>query len=70
MYIHIKIKIRQKEEYIKEVKPDHFEVSVRADAVRNLANKRMLEIVQEYFKTNKVKIVSGHHTRTKLLSID
>ena len=70
MYIHVKIKLKQKEEYIKELKPDHFEVSVKVDAVRNLANQRMIEIVKEHFKTNKVKIMSGHRTRTKLLSIE
>ncbi len=70
MYIHVKIKIKQKKEYIKELKEDHFEVSVKEDAVCNLANQRMLKIVKEHFKTTHAKIVSGHHTRTKLISIE
>ena len=52
--------------------PDHFEISVKEKAERNMANTRVLEIVAEYFEVpvNKVRIVNGHRHPSKLLVID
>ncbi len=70
MYIHVKVKTKQKKEYIKELKPQYFEVSVKEKAEKNLANKRILKILQKYFKTQKVKIINGHRSPNKLISVD
>jgi uncharacterized protein YggU (UPF0235/DUF167 family) len=70
MYIHIRIKTKQKLESIIQISDTKFEVSVKEEAKQNRANTRMLEIVKEYFKSNKVKIVSGHHSPAKLLSVE
>ncbi len=70
MYIHIRIKTKQKIELITQLSDTKFEVSVKEEAKQNRANTRMLEMVKEYFKSTKVKIVSGHHTPTKLLSVE
>lgn len=70
MYIHIRIKTKQKEESITQISETKFEVSVKEEAKQNRANTRMIELVREYFKTNKVKIVSGHHSPSKLLSVE
>lgn len=70
MYIHIRIKTKQKTESITKLSDTKFEVSVKEEAKQNHANTRMIELVKEYFKTNKVKIVSGHHSPSKLLSIE
>ena len=70
MYIHIRIKTKQKTESIIKISDTKFEVSVKEEAKQNRANTRMIELVKDYFKTNKVKIVSGHHSPSKLLSVE
>lgn len=70
MYIHIKVKTKQKEEYIKEVKENHFEISLREKPEKNLANRRILEILKSHFGTQKVKIINGHRSPSKLISVD
>jgi uncharacterized protein YggU (UPF0235/DUF167 family) len=71
MYIHVKVTTEAKKEFIKGKSSDHFEVSVREPAERNLANIRVLELVAINFKVPKshVRIINGHHSPTKLLSI-
>lgn len=61
----------KKEEVILE-KPNHFKIFVREKAERNMANRRILEIVAREYRTSpaKVRIVSGHHSPSKLLSVD
>ena len=70
MYIHIRIKTKQKIDSIIQVSDTKFEVCVKEEAKHNRANTRMIELLKEYFKTNSVKIVSGHHSSSKLLSIE
>jgi len=70
MYIHIRIKTKQKVESIVKISDTKFEVSVKEEAKQNHANIRMIELVKEYFNTNKVKIISGHHSPSKLLSVE
>ena len=70
MYIHIRIKTKQKIESIIQLSDTKFEVCVKEEAKQNRANTRMLEMVKEYFKSNTVKIVSGHHSPSKLLSVE
>ena len=70
MYIKIRAKTGQRvEELIKE-NDDHFVVSVKEKALKNMANKRILELMKQYFKTNNIRIISGHHSQHKLLSVD
>jgi uncharacterized protein YggU (UPF0235/DUF167 family) len=70
MYIHVKAKTKQKEEYIKELKPNYFEISVKEKAEKNLANKRILEILITHFETPKIKIINGHRSPSKLISVE
>lgn len=72
MYIKVKVKAGAKEEKFVKKSDDHFEVSVKEPAERNLANTRVLELVREYFKVydKEVRIVSGHHSPGKIISLD
>lgn len=70
MYIHVRIKTKQKTESITQISDTKFEVSVKEEAKQNRANTRMLELVKEHFKSPQVKIVSGHHSPSKLISIE
>jgi uncharacterized protein YggU (UPF0235/DUF167 family) len=71
MYLHVKVKTDSKKEEFKKKNEDHFEAFVREPAERNLANTRVLELVAINFKVPKsrVRIINGHHSPTKLLSI-
>ena len=61
-----------KKESIVAKKQDHFEISVREKAERNMANKKVIELLAQYFKVpiGKVRIVNGHHHPHKLLVVD
>lgn len=71
-YIHVKVKAGVKKESFVQKAEDHFEVSVKEKAERNMANVRVLELVAEHFKvpTKKVRIVNGHRHSSKLLVIE
>ena len=70
MYIKVKITPGAKKESIKMIKPDHFEISVKPKAENNNANNRLLEIMKGQFPNSIIRIISGHHSPSKILSID
>ena len=69
MYIKVVVKAGMKKESIKQTSVDHFEISVREKAERNMANKRVIELIANYYKiqTKRVRIINGHHHSHKLL---
>lgn len=69
MYIKIKVTAGAKREKIIKKSDDHFDISVEEKAENNQANKRILEIIRDIFKTKKIRIVSGHHSPSKILSV-
>lgn len=71
MYIHVKVHAGAKKESWILKKPDHFEAVVREKAENNQANTRVLYLVAEHFgiDINRVRIVNGHHSPSKLISI-
>ena len=72
MYIKVKVITGAKKEKIDKVSEDHFNISVKEPAERNLANKKVLSLLKDYLKVyNKdIRIVSGHHSPSKIISID
>ncbi len=70
MYIHVKAKTEAGKEEVIKVSADHYEIAVREPAKRNEANKRIVEIVRKLFSGRNVKIVNGHHSRSKLLTVE
>jgi uncharacterized protein YggU (UPF0235/DUF167 family) len=78
MYIHVKVTVGARGELIKprriagQESSDHFEISVCEKAERNMANKKVLGLVAQYFKVpiKKVRIVNGHHHPSKLLVVE
>jgi len=70
MYIHIKAKTEMKKEEVVQISVDHYEIAVREPAERNLANKRILEILQTLFPDKIIKIINGHHSKSKLIAVD
>ncbi len=72
MYIKVKVKAGAKAEKFTKKSEDHFDISVKEPAERGLANKRVVELVREYFKVynGDIRIVSGHHSPGKIISLD
>lgn len=71
MYVRVLVFAGTKREYIQEVGENRFEVAVKAPAERNLANERVRELIAEKFQVSaaQVRIISGHHSQRKMLSI-
>lgn len=72
MYIKAIVTAGAKKESIVAKKSDHFEISVKEKAEKNLANKKVIELLANYFKVpiKKVRIINGHHHPHKLLVVD
>jgi len=72
MYIKVKVKAGMKKESFEKKSDDHFEINVKEKAERNMANRRVMQLVAEHFNIAEkdVRIVSGHHHPSKLLSVD
>lgn len=59
-----------KTESIEKKSEDHFIVKIKEKAVRNMANNRILEIFRNLFPKKSVRLISGHTSPSKILSID
>jgi uncharacterized protein YggU (UPF0235/DUF167 family) len=72
MYIKVNVIAGARKETFEQKSKDHFKISVKEKAERNMANTRIIELVALHFKvpTNKVRIINGHHHPSKLLSVD
>ena len=71
-YIRVKVSAGAKKEIIKQISVDHFEISVKEKAERNMANRRVLEMLCDFFKLSKgkIRIVNGHQSQSKLLVLE
>lgn len=69
MLVKMRVKVGAKKQLIMEVSPSSYVVHVRAESERGAANKEMLEILKEYFKTNNIKIIKGHTTPHKIVDV-
>jgi len=72
MYIKIKVEACYKKEKIEKISDFRYKIQVKEHAERNMANDRICEIVANIFKVNtkKVRIISGHHHSSKILSVE
>lgn len=72
MYIKVEITAGAKSETVEKIAPDLFRISVREKAERNMANRRVLELIRQEFGGRGVlaKIISGHHSPHKIVSIE
>ncbi|MBP7006716.1 MAG: DUF167 domain-containing protein [Candidatus Pacebacteria bacterium] len=72
MYIKVIAITGAKKEKFIEQSTDHFEISVKEKAERNLANNKIIELLSQKFKVGKgkVRIINGHRHPHKLILID
>jgi len=72
MYIKVKVKPSSKKEFMEKISTDTFNICVKEPAERNLANKKIISIIASEFMIplGKVRIVNGHHSKSKILNVD
>ncbi|MFA5754760.1 MAG: DUF167 family protein [Candidatus Paceibacterota bacterium] len=71
MLIKVKAFPLSKEDKVVQKNNDSFDVFVREEAERNMANKRIIELLSEYLKIpqNKVKMIKGFKESSKIFDI-
>jgi uncharacterized protein YggU (UPF0235/DUF167 family) len=71
MYIKVRVIADAPHEAVEHLSSDHFKISVKEPAQQNLANKRVIELIAAHYAIapKTVKIINGHQSTSKLLSI-
>lgn len=72
MYIRVKVTPGVKKERVTRIKENEFKIEVKEPAERNLANARVREIVAREMgvATGHARIIAGHRSPTKVISIE
>ena len=72
MKIFVKAKPNAKEEKIEKISENSFIVWVKAPPRNGLANRAIIQVLAEYFKTSpsRVELVSGFSSKQKLFEIN
>jgi len=71
MYIKVRVFASSKREEFKKISSTHFEARLKEKAERNMANKKVVELTRKHFgATGDVRIINGHHSPSKILSVD
>ena len=74
MYVYIKVKVTAdtKKESFEILGDDSFKISVKQKAERNMANKRVIELLNIHFgpKIKSIRLVSGHTSPSKIFNIE
>ena len=71
MYLKVKVTPEAKKDEIRAIGPSRFEVKTKAPAERGLANEAVLTLLASHLKLPRshFRIISGHHERSKLISV-
>jgi uncharacterized protein YggU (UPF0235/DUF167 family) len=71
MLIKVKVNVLSKEDKVIKKSEDNFEVFVKVDAQRNMANKRIIELLAEYFNLpqHRVRMIKGFKESNKIFNI-
>lgn len=71
MYVRVRVYAGCKKESVKKIDDSRYEIQVREPAERNLANRRVQELLAEEYKVpvKAVRIVSGHHSPSKIFDV-
>ncbi len=72
MYVRVNVVADARKESVVRKDDTTFQITVKEPAERNLANKRIREILAEEFKVSvtQVSILTGHRSPSKMCSIE
>ncbi len=69
MYLKIKVVVDAKTQKVEKIDEDSWRICVKVPAENNAANNKVLELIRDEFPNCSVRIVSGHHSPSKIVSI-
>jgi uncharacterized protein YggU (UPF0235/DUF167 family) len=69
MLIKIKVTAGSKKEKVEKKSDDLYLISVKEEAERNMANKRILEIMHSLYPNSSVKLVKGQRSPAKIVEV-
>jgi uncharacterized protein YggU (UPF0235/DUF167 family) len=69
MYLKLRVTVDAKRESIEKLSDDTWNIYVKLPAENNAANTRILELIRQAYPDQPVRIVSGHHSPSKIVSI-
>ena len=71
MYVHVRVTPGAKKERVSQKNDTEFEIFVREKAERNMANRRIMELLGVAFQvpTTKVKMLTGHRSPSKIFDV-
>lgn len=70
MYLKIKVVAGAREEKVEQIKSDEYRIWVKVPAENNAANTRILKIIRVMYPERSVRVISGHHSPSKIISIN
>jgi uncharacterized protein YggU (UPF0235/DUF167 family) len=70
MYLKLKVIPDAKNEKVEKIKDDEYCIWVKAPAENNKANTRVLELIRDLYPQTSVRIISGHHSPSKIVSVN
>jgi len=72
MYIKVRVITSAKKQKVEKKSEDHYFISVKEKAERNMANNRICEIMASLYGVSikSVRIINGHQSPSKILSIN
>lgn len=69
MYLKLKVVVDAKTQKVEKIDEDSWRICVKVPAENNAANNKVLELIRDEFPNCSVRIVSGHHSPSKIVSI-
>ena len=71
MLIKVRVTTAAKNEKVKKISDDHYEISVREKPENNAANRRVLALIATalHKPAKSIRIIKGHRSPSKILSI-
>jgi uncharacterized protein YggU (UPF0235/DUF167 family) len=72
MYIKVRVTAGAGKELFQKIADDHFEIAVKQKAEGNRANEKVMELLRLHFGKafQKIRLVSGHHSPSKIFSVE
>jgi len=67
--IKIRAHVDSTKETIEVVSPDKLDIHLKEPAADNRANKRIMEIMRSMHKGRAVRMIKGHHSASKIISV-
>ena len=69
MYVHLKVTAGAKKELLRKIDETHYVLAVKAEAKNNAANKRVLELMKLELENDNIRLVTGHHSPSKIIDV-